>query len=551
MGRIQLLPPHLVSQIAAGEVIERPASVVKELIENSLDAEANCIEVRVKKGGIERIEVVDDGIGIEKEDLKLALAHHATSKIQKTEDLFKLETFGFRGEALPSIASIARLALISRPRGYETAWKIECQNGRLSERVPTPHPEGTRVVVEDLFYTVPARRKFLRTPRTELSHIVTWLHRFVLGHFEVEFLLIEGKRKKWHFPPGEPAQRLALIFGGEFAERALAIEVEAKGLFRLSGWLAPEGVETRSSEGIQQFWFVNRRPVREKQLYRALREAYETAGMSPSAAVLYLEVSPDAVDVNVHPAKLEVRFREGQRLYERLVEVLTQSLRKQPKISSFDPNLFVSPAETPKVSPTAAKRAFDRPAPFHARPQVAESVAFYEAHLPLKPQVSGFWIEERYWIGERDEDIVVVDVEAVRRQMAEEAIGRLGQQPLVLPLCLDISEETATLVEIAREVVAATTGIELERIGSTSVAVRSLPPWLPEEKASAALSKLIEQLQDFSEEQLHRWAVSTAASLLEVEDWFREAKLRDEKGEWLWRSLTAERLAQLFQRERP
>ncbi len=529
MGKIRLLPPYLISQIAAGEVIERPASVVKELVENSLDAGAKRIEVRVKKGGIGRIEVVDDGVGIEREDLKLALAHHATSKIRETDDLFALKTFGFRGEALPSIASVARLTLISRPRGSGTAWKIECREGQLSEIVPTPHPEGTRVVVEELFYTVPARRKFLRTPRTEMGHIATWIHRFALAHFGVEFLLIEGKRPRGRFEIGEPERRLAQIFGSDFAERALAKEVEAEGLFLLRGWLAPGGVEAASSEGVQQFWFVNRRPVREKQLYRALREAYEMAGLKPGAAVLYLEVPLEAVDVNVHPAKLEVRFREGQRLYERLVEQLTKIVRGAPQPRG----------EPPPVEPVKGG-AFPRL-------QVAERSPLYG---PPPERPVGLWVEGRYWIGQEEPDrqdggVVVVDVEAVRRELAEEVVARSGERPLTTPLCLELSEETASLVAIVREALAPF-GLELDRIGTKTITVRSLPDWLSEERAEGALRRLFATIGEFSEESLNRWAVETLAEGLEGRDWLQEARRLDREGQRLWRRLTPELIAKLL-----
>jgi DNA mismatch repair protein MutL len=326
---IQLLSDALISQIAAGEVIERPASVVKELVENALDARARRIEVELERGGCGLIRVRDDGIGIQPEEIALALARHATSKIASLDDLESVATLGFRGEALPSIASVSRLSLVSRPAASAHAWSVEARDGALAAPAPASHPAGTSVEVRDLFFNVPARRKFLRSEATEYQHIVRMLERLALSRFEVAFALAHNGKTVWSLPVADSAAqrlaRVAKICGEDFAGHVIELKHDTESL-RLSGWLA---LPTFSrSQADLQFAFLNGRFVRDKLLAGAVRLAYQDVLFHGrfSAYLLYLELDPTAVDVNAHPQKLEVRFRDSRRIHDFVFRTLERVL---------------------------------------------------------------------------------------------------------------------------------------------------------------------------------------------------------------------------------
>ncbi len=326
---IQELPSHLINQIAAGEVVERPASVVKELVENSLDAGARSVHVDVQAGGQKLIRVRDDGSGIDKGELALALARHATSKISTLEDLEAVVSLGFRGEALPSIASVARLTLSSRAAGADSAWQVEADGGELSAPHPAAHPPGTTVEVHDLFYNTPARRRFLRTERTEFGHIEKWLRRLALSRPDVGFTLTHNRRTVFQLTPARDEaarlRRVGRILGDEFAAQAVFLQHETEGI-ALSGWI---GLPTYNrSQPDMQFWFVNGRSVSDKTLAHAVRHAYRDVlfhGRFP-AYVLSLTLDPATVDANAHPAKHEVRFRDGRRVHGVVAQAIEAAL---------------------------------------------------------------------------------------------------------------------------------------------------------------------------------------------------------------------------------
>jgi DNA mismatch repair protein MutL len=326
---IQLLSDALISQIAAGEVIERPASVVKELVENSLDAHAKRIEVELERGGCGLIRVRDDGIGIQPEEIALALARHATSKIASLDDLESVATLGFRGEALPSIASVSRLSLVSRSATAAHAWSVEARDGALAAPVPAAHPPGTSVEVRDLFFNVPARRKFLRSDATEYQHIVRMLERLALSRFAVAFTLMHNGKTVWSLPAAqtvpERLARVAQICGDEFAGHVIELQYDTESL-RLSGWLALPTFSRSQSD--LQFAFLNGRFVRDKLLAGAVRLAYQDVLFHGrfSAYLLYLELDPALVDVNAHPQKLEVRFRDSRRIHDFVFRTLERVL---------------------------------------------------------------------------------------------------------------------------------------------------------------------------------------------------------------------------------
>ena len=327
---IRLLPPTLVNQIAAGEVVERPASAVKELVENALDAGATRVEVVLAEGGQALIAVTDDGCGMTADELALAVERHATSKLDG-DDLVHIRHLGFRGEALPSIGSVARLTLTSRPRGADSAWSLTVEGGRKGQPVPAAHPPGTRVEVRDLFFATPARLKFLKAARTELGHAVDMLERLAMAHPGVAFSLSDGARAVLALPAqrGEPhaarLARLAAVIGRDFQDNAVRLDAEREGV-RLAGWA---GLPTfNKGTAAHQYLFVNGRPVKDRLVIGAVKGAYQDVlshDRHPVVA-LFLEVSPDAVDVNVHPAKAEVRFRDSGLVRGLIVSAIRHAL---------------------------------------------------------------------------------------------------------------------------------------------------------------------------------------------------------------------------------
>src|SRR5579864_9372510 len=331
---IRVLPNELVDQIAAGEVIERPASVVKELVENSLDSGARRIEIDVERGGIGLIRIRDDGCGIPADELPIAVSRHATSKIGSLDDLESVSTLGFRGEALPSIGSVSRLRVISKSLQATHAAEIRVDGARVSEVRPAAHPPGTTIEVRDLFFNVPARRRFVRSEATELGHVARLVERLALSRCETSFRLLRGERVLLEAPAADVTdrQRIAAVLGDEFLASAVAVEHHA-GPVELSGWV---GLPTASrAQPDQQYWFVNTRAVRDRLLMNAARLAYRDVlyhGRHP-AYVLYLRLDPKLVDVNAHPGKLEVRFRDSRQIHDfvfRALERVLADTRPQP-----------------------------------------------------------------------------------------------------------------------------------------------------------------------------------------------------------------------------
>ena len=328
--RIHPLSIQLVNQIAAGEVVERPASVVKELLENSLDAGATRIEVDVEQGGVKLIRVRDNGSGIHRDDLALALSRHATSKISNLDELEAVTSMGFRGEALPSIASVSRLQLISREQGSDSGWMLTSDgSSEITPPQPASHPTGTTIEVRDLFYNTPARRKFLRTDKTELAHIDQLVKRLALSRFDVAFHLRSNRRETMTLPVAlmqpEKERRIAELLGPAFLEQSFNMRNEAAGLV-LTGWVAHPTFSR--SQADMQYFYVNGRSVRDKLVTHAVRQAYRDVlfhGRHP-AYVLFLELDPRLVDVNVHPTKHEVRFRDGRMMHDFLFRSLHRTL---------------------------------------------------------------------------------------------------------------------------------------------------------------------------------------------------------------------------------
>jgi len=509
MPRIHQLPQELVNQIAAGEVIERPASVVKELVENSLDAGAQRIEIDIEDGGARLIRVRDDGEGMSVDDLPLALLPHATSKIGTLEDLERVRTLGFRGEALPSIASISRFAVISRSAAAETAWRIDVDASRASAPKPAAHPRGTTIEVRDLFHNVPARRKFLRAERTELGHIDELIKAMALARTHAEFRLAHnGKPMRLLRPVVDEAShagRVSDILGEEFVQQSLRIDHSGAGL-RLSGWI---GLPTASrSQADQQYFYVNGRLVRDRIVTHAVRQAYADVlfhGRHP-AYVLFLELDPLGVDVNVHPAKSEVRFRESRLVHDFLYRTLNEVLAQTRAGAAQDASPF---APALPSTPFAPGRAF---AAMHARQgglglRVGEPLAEYAALLGA-PAGNGYIVENAansaaradfattedvpplgfalaqlggiYVLAENRHGLVLVDMHAAHERITYEKLkaARVGDgiQPrtLLVPLALAVSAREAEGVELHAARLGEV-GFDIVRSGPQSVTVKSYP----------------------------------------------------------------------------
>ena len=338
---IQILPARLANQIAAGEVVERPASVVKELIENSLDAGATRIDIDIEKGGAKLIRLRDNGCGINKDELALALSRHATSKVSTLEDLEQIMSLGFRGEALASISSVARLTLTSKTAEQSEAWQAMAEGRDMEVKLmPASHPQGTTLEVSDLFFNTPARRKFMRTEKTEFGHIDEVVRRIALSRFDLDLILRHNGKQIRQYRAGRlPSQqdkRLAAVCGPAFINSALKLDSEHHG-FRLWGWLAPPGA-ARAQPDVQ-YTYVNGRMMRDKLLNHAVRQAYgeRLPADSHGAFVLYLELDATEVDVNVHPAKHEVRFHQSRLVHDFIYQVLAQALEQAPLIQSAEP----------------------------------------------------------------------------------------------------------------------------------------------------------------------------------------------------------------------
>ncbi|HEY7883968.1 MAG TPA: DNA mismatch repair endonuclease MutL, partial [Cellvibrionaceae bacterium] len=348
MAKIQLLSPRLANQIAAGEVVERPSSVIKELLENSLDAGATRLEIDVEDGGVKLMRVRDNGSGIDKTDLALALSRHATSKITSLDDLEAVATLGFRGEALASVSSVSRLTLTSASDDSGAGWQVVAEGRDMdTELAPAPHLRGTTVEVRDLFFNTPARRKFLRTEKTEFNHLEEVVKRQALSRFEVDFTLRHNGRAIHAWRAGssraERERRVAQVCGPAFMDSAVHLDIERAGL-RLSGWVALPTF-SRSQADLQHF-YVNGRAIRDKLVTHAVRQAYQDVlyhGRHP-AFVLYFEVDPATVDVNVHPTKHEVRFRDGRSVHNFIFSSLHHALAEVKPQDQLAPVTSTTPA---------------------------------------------------------------------------------------------------------------------------------------------------------------------------------------------------------------
>ena len=512
MTVIRVLPPELINQIAAGEVIERPSSVVKELVENSLDAGASRIEVDIEAGGARLIRVRDDGGGIHVDELPLAVASHATSKIGSFDDLEHVASMGFRGEALASVSSVSRFALTSRVRGQDSAFRIEVDSGRLQAARPAQHPQGTSVEVRDLFYNVPARQKFLRAERTEFAHIDDLLKSLALARGSVEFRLSHNGKpvRVWKAARDEQAalQRVAEVLGEDFPAQSLRIDHAMAGL-HLSGWV---GLPTASrAQADAQYFYVNGRLVRDRIVAHAVRQAYADVLFHGrhAAFVLYLELDPAGVDVNVHPAKHEVRFREQRLVHDFLFRTLHEALAQtraglntlpttEPVPGLHEP--YAAPASVPSGA-SAWPGQFSqsrlslgvRDAPLAGYAALlGESPGPSAAQLPMPAAEAGetpplgfaiAQLKNIFVLAENAHGLVLVDMHAAHERITYEKLksGRAGSnlrsQMLLVPLGIAVSAKEAAAAEEHAEALAGW-GLELSRSGPATIVVRRIPALL-------------------------------------------------------------------------
>lgn len=516
MARIKQLSERLSNQIAAGEVIERPAAVVKELLENSLDAHSDRIDIEVENGGIKLIKVRDNGLGIAGDDLPLTVCRHATSKIASIEDLDSIATLGFRGEALASMASVARLTLSSNDSDKEqVGWKIEAEGAAIkSESIPVPQTRGTTVAVSDLFFNTPARRKFLRTPRTEYQRIEDVVKKFSLSFFEVSFKLIHNGKSVLTFPAAKSKQdrqrRVATVFGSTFVENSIYLDDDRNGL-SLSGWIGMPAF-TRSQTDYQYF-YVNGRIIRDKLISHAIRQAYRDVilqGRQPVFA-LFLGLNPLQVDVNVHPTKQEVRFRDQRMVHDFIHSAIHQALAG---ITPADTIAATSVDEHYFVEANATTAARQTPISFAARSgrdHIEEQIKSYAALHPAVEHTSttvaattssatlpsvntavgngdeipplGYAIAQlhgTFILAESEQGLVIVDMHAAHERITYERMKAacnsdgITSQPMLVPITLQVSEKDADCAAQHSESFTSL-GFELQRISAESIVIRKIP----------------------------------------------------------------------------
>ena len=552
---IRPLPEILINQIAAGEVVERPASVVKELVENAIDAGASRVDIDLEEGGVRLIRIRDNGSGIAPEQLPLAVSRHATSKIADLDDLESVATLGFRGEALPSIASVSRFTLASRRAHDEHGSVLQIEGGKIGEVTPRAHAPGTTVEVRELFYNVPARRKFLRAERTELGHIEEWLRSLALARPDVELRVSHNGKASRRYKPGDlySDTRLAETLGEDFANQAVRVDHSGAGL-RLHGWIAQPHYSRASAD--QQYLYVNGRSVRDRSVAHAVKMAYGDVlyhGRQP-AYVLFLELDPTRVDVNVHPAKHEVRFRDSRLVHDFVYRTLKDALADtRAGMSAQEIGAGAAQPVDATAMPMASSAGASGfglvrgPAPGAGsggggggfsgwRPQqplglqVADAPAAYAAlyaapagaergaALPPMPTENGLPVTSAdagvpplgyaiaqlhgiYILAENAEGLIVVDIHAAHERIgyerlknAHDGIG-LQSQPLLVPITLAVGEREADTAESEAETLAAL-GFEVTRAGPGSLHVRSIPALLAHAEPEGLLRDVLTDLRE-------------------------------------------------------
>jgi DNA mismatch repair protein MutL len=552
--KIRKLEPHLINQIAAGEVIERPASAVKELVENALDAKATLITIQLREGGRSLIAITDNGIGMGAEDLELAVERHATSKLPSS-DLFNIQTLGFRGEALPSIGSVSRLHLTSRLQNANEAWLLKVEGGEKKPPMPTSHPQGTHIEVKDLFYATPARLKFLKSPSTELSHTVEILNRLAMGHPTVGFKLVSDERVVFDYKPCESLQiRLTQVMGTDFSQNALPLEMSRVDI-HLNGFISLPTLNR--SNATHQYLFVNGRPVKDKVLHGAVRAAYQDflASDRYPLLALFLNLPPEEVDVNVHPAKTEVRFRDSGLIRGTLVSALKQTLGgashktattvSQQALRALRPEPAYQPPLQGYASTNSQRSSTSYShRPFSQRTSSPLSDTLYEApalglkdfthtgiaseakqssantqslpldcfganaprndngEIPLETPPLGFakaQLHGTYIIAQGVDGMIIVDQHAAHERLVYEKLkaerGHVQRQPLLIPEVVELDEKALHhLKEVQQELKAF--GLLIEPFGEKAMLIREIPALLGDVDLQTLLRDLGDEVEE-------------------------------------------------------
>ena len=541
MSEIKILSPRLANQIAAGEVVERPASVVKELIENCIDAGATNMDVEVESGGTKLLRIRDNGKGIAKEDLNLALSRHATSKIFVLDDLEAVSTLGFRGEALASISSVSRLSLTSFNGSSESAWSVSAEGRDMQANIqPAAHPQGTTVEVRDLFFNTPARRKFLRTEKTEYNRIEDVLKRLALSRFELGFSLTNNGRVVYNWRPAstqaEKERRVSHICGPAFMENCVAINVD-RGNLRLWGWVALPTF-SRSQADLQHF-YVNGRAIKDRLVTHAIKQAYQDVlyhGRHP-AYVLYLELESANVDVNVHPTKHEVRFRDGRLVHDFIFSGLHKAL------ADVRPDISTEPVPSQEIKTHEFQQQTDlalaaRPKS-SAPPQVKEQIKHYEALFNPQPNNEsqspdrtadepaeipplGYAVAQLkgiYILAENSAGLVVVDMHAAHERITYEQMklafdeSSIPCQPLLVPMSVALSEKETKAAEENSEVFTQL-GMIVEIASSESVLVREVPVILSRANVENLVRDVLADIIEFGSSQRIRHNINEILSTM-------------------------------------
>jgi DNA mismatch repair protein MutL len=522
MPRIQLLAPSVTTKIAAGEVIERPASVVKELLENAVDAGASRIDLEVEQGGTELIRVVDNGCGIEAEDLRLAFASHATSKLRDAEDLFHIGSLGFRGEALASIGGVTQTLLQSRVPRQDFGAEIRCEGGELSDVKPWGGSVGTRLEVRHLFFNTPVRRKFLRSPPTEMGHVTETFTRLALAHLGIHWTLAHNDRTVHEMPASAGlSDRIATFFGNEVSGRLFDLRVE-QGAAVLHGFIADPQLDRGNAR--MQYVFVNRRWIRDRSIAHAIQEAYRGILMTGRYAVtfLFLDLPPDQVDVNVHPTKSEVRFRDPNAIHHLVHAGIRERLRKEHLTARLMPTSTLAPPRPPEFAAgttngfppwTLTAPASAPPLPFTTS-QPAPPV---EGGAPAVPTVSAsvppsqhfhhrspsghraFQLYDTYLVAETDEGMLVIDQHALHERILFEQLkerlreGRIDRQQLLIPEPVDLPPEQVGRALEHRDALA-DLGLEIEPFGGDTILLRTAPAVLARAAPATVLRAVVDHL---------------------------------------------------------
>ena len=589
MPQIHTLPSHLINQIAAGEVVERPASVVKELVENSLDAGAGAVTIEVDAGGTRLIRVNDDGCGIDRDQLVSALSRHATSKISSLTDLENIASLGFRGEALPSIASVSRLTLISRSQQADRAWKLQARES--ADPVPDALPQGTQVEVLELFYNVPARKKFLRTEQTEYKHIETLFKNMALSHPAVAFKLIHNQKVVYQLAsvqnPADQRRRLAALCGKSFAESLVEIDISSDHL-RLQGWVALPTFNR--SQADMQYFFVNQRMVRDKLINHAVRQAYQDVlfhGRHP-AYVLSLTMDARELDVNVHPQKHEVRFRNSRMVHDFLFRSLHQALGEVQPAQQIDSPGFALADEVTAAQPGQPALIFNQQYRGDRSSNLREQMQSYAALLQSDSQSDEVGEEQQevpplgfalaqlkgiYILAENSGGLIIVDMHAAHERIVYERMKQNAlqedviAQPLLVPISFNVSQAEADLVEENVEFFSHL-GFKVERLGPEQIRLRAIPALLKnansEQLLRDVLADLVEhgssqRIQEFQNEMLSTMACHASVranrllSLNEMNALLRDIEHTERSGQCnhgrpTWKQLSLDQLDKFFLR---